>query len=327
VIRSLLTVLALSVLISPRAQVTPKKFGGSFDSWAVAGETNVFTRTDDAVQVQWDSSRTNSYLYLPLGITLTRADDFDLTFVLRIDSLELGTTPGKLDTFEIGAGLLNLTNAVDPQFFRGAGINAQHGPRDLIEFDYFPASSFISATVAPTIATAGNQILFSDNHPVDLDSGTYYQIVMRFSAMNQTLSSQLLIGDEHFRFLDPFPLKPLVLSSNYSDFAVDTLALINYSDEGQTPPQFAGSLKGSGTFWNLEAIVYNRPAMQIQRGTGEVRITFETSTGWSYQLQSTSDGSTWQSAGEAIMGTGIPVEVELTASTPQALFRVSAARL
>ncbi len=325
-IRLFLPFLALATVCA-RAQVTPKKFGGSFDLWAAAGDTNLFTHANGGVRVDWDSANTNSYFYLPLGLTLTRADDFDLSFVVRIDALQLGTTAGKEDTFEIGAGLLNLTNALDPEFFRGAGVNAQHGPRNLLEFDYFPASGFITATVAPTIATGKNQILFSDNHPVELEFGTYYQVVMSFSAANQTLRSQLLKGDASFRFFDPLPLKPLILSSNYGDFAVDTLALINYNDEGQIPPQFAGSLRGSGTFWNVELTVHNRPAMRIQEKSGEATITFETSIGWSYQLEAKSEADDWIKIGEPLAGTGNVVEVQMTEKSHSALFRVSARRM
>jgi hypothetical protein len=327
VIRFLITVLALATLGASTAQVTPKRFGGSFDSWAAAGNTNLFTPVNEGIRVDWDSSQTNSYYYLPLGLTLTRADDFELSFVMRLEALQLGTTPGKEDTFEIGAGLLNLTNALNPEFFRGAGINAQHGPRNLVELDYFPASGFISATVAPTIATANNQILFSDNHPVELELGTYYKVVMSFTATNQTLRSQLLKGDANFTFLDPFSLKSLILSSNYGDFAVDTLALINYNDEGQIPPQFAGSLRGSGNFWDVEVIVHNRPAMEIREKGGEIRITFETSIGWSYQLESQTEDGAWNAAGAPILGTGNPVEAKIAERSRLALFRVSATRL
>jgi len=40
-----------------RAQITPKKFGGSIDSWAAAGETNLFTQAEAGIRVDWDSSK------------------------------------------------------------------------------------------------------------------------------------------------------------------------------------------------------------------------------------------------------------------------------
>jgi hypothetical protein len=321
-------ILAFAMPVALRAQVTAKKFGGSFDSWAAAGETNLFTPAEGGIRVNWDSSKTNSYLYLPLGFALTRADDFEVTFVMRIDALQLGTTPGKEDTFEIAAGLLNLTNALRPDFFRGAGINPEHGPRNLIDFDYFPASGFITSTVAPTIATAGNQILFSDNHPMELDFGVYYKVQMSFTAQHQTLRSKLWESDSRTNFAaDPIELKPLVLSANYGDFAVDTLALVNYNDEGQVPPQFSGSLQGSGTFWSLEAMVYNRPEVHIREAGGQFVINFETSTGWRYEVQGQTRAGEWEILGKQFEGTGERIEVQIAAeNSPRRLFRISARR-
>jgi hypothetical protein len=329
VIHFLIIILAFAMPAALRAQVTAKTFGGSFDSWAAAGETTLFAPAEGGIRVDWNSSKTNSYLYLPLGFALTRKDDFDVTFVMRIDALQLGTTPGKEDTFEIAAGLLNLTNALRPDFFRGAGINPEHGPRNLFEFDYFPASGFITATVAPTIATAGNQILFSDNHPMELDLGVYYKVQMSFTAQDQTLRSKLWQSGTRTNFAAAATeLKPLILSVNYGDFAVDTLALINYNDEGQVPPQFSGSLQGSGTFWNMETTVYNRPEMHIRKVEGEFVISFETSIGWRYELQAQTSADGWEVVSQPIDGTGHPIELQIAPGNSQRrLFRIGGTRL
>jgi hypothetical protein len=310
-----------------QAQIAPKQFGGEFDQWFAAGATNLFTRTDQGISVSWDSAQPNSYFYFPLGFSLTRADDFDLILVFRVDALELGTTPGKPDTFEIAAGLLNLTNALDSQFFRGAGIDALHGPRNLLEFDYFPASGFITATVAPTIATSANKILFSDNHPFELELDSYYKVQMRFTSPDQTLRSRIWQSQSTNFSGDGTDLKPLLLSTNYGDFSVDALALMNYSDRDQSPPQFSGSLKGSGLFPQIEVIVYNRPAMHIAQRMNGTEITFETALGWRYQLQSKAAESVWQDIGTPLEGTNQAVSLPIEESSASALFRVKAQKL
>lgn len=327
-----LCALLACLLVPAYAQVSPKHFGGTFEHWLAAGATNLFNQAETGLQVNWDSSQTNSYYYFPLGFYLTRSDDFDVSLTLRIDTLTLGTTPGKADTFEIAAGLLNLTNALDPQFFRGSGINSQHGARNLIEFDYFPASQFISATIAPTIATSSNQILFSDNHPMELEPGVYYKLLMSFTAADQTLRSKLWRAESTTGIPvftnSPLELKSLILSSNYSDFAVDALALINYSDAAQSPPQFSGSLAGNGTFWNVETIVYNRPKLKIQSTGARFELIFETNDGWQYQLESRTDAGPWQPAGPITKGTGGPASVLLDpGSAVNEIYRVHGERL
>ncbi len=330
----LLQALALvgSLLISP-AQIAPKVAGDSFDSWLPAGDPTLFSREGGDVVVNWDSARPNSYCYVPLGFTVTPAEDFKVTLVFHLDSLAVGTTPGKLDTFEIAAGLINLTNALDPGLFRGAGIDPLHGARNLVEFDYFPAAGFITATVASTIATAGNQILYSHNYPMPLDLGVVYKIEMSFTAQDRTLRSVLWRQDGSGLFGDPgTELKPLVFGTNYPDFAVDALALINYSDAGQNPPQFSGSLQGRGVFQAARLTLYDRPAMSIERRGNALEIRFETNTGWTYQLESRVGNGAWQPIGPAVTGTGQPATVELAMSEPPSsnaatLFRVSAQRL
>jgi hypothetical protein len=109
---------------------------------------------------------------------------------------------------------------------------------------------------------------------------------------------------------------------------VDTLALINYNDEGQVPPQFSGSLNGSGTFWNVVATVYNRPEVHIRNDGGQFIIRFETSAGWRYELQSQTPAGGWEMVSDRIDGTGVPIEVQIVPeNSKRALFRISGSRL
>ncbi|HTG43226.1 MAG TPA: hypothetical protein VK633_01720 [Verrucomicrobiae bacterium] len=326
--------LLFCALLLPRAaleaQVTPKTFTG-FRDWTAVGETNLFHPVSGGMEMTWDSSKPNSYLYLPLGMILTREDDFKLTFIVTVTTLRLGTTPGQPYTFEIGAGLINLTNALAPRFYRGAGIDREHGPRNIVEFDYFPASGIIAPTVAPTIATAENQILFSDNHPLEIELDLPYKVEMSFTAPDQTLRTKMWKAETPGNGLSfaepPLELKPLALSSSYSGFAVNALALISYNDQGQNPPQFSGSVTATGLFSAMELQVFNRPLLAMNRAAEAMALSFETSPGWRYQLEQSATGELWRPFSTPLEGTGQSASVPFEPGDRLQIYRIRAERL
>src|SRR2546426_3698015 len=132
--------------------------------WRAFGDGSLFewNATNQNLEVTWDSSRTNSLFYRPLGTVLAKSDDFSFSFDLRLRDIAIGVDPGKPYTFEIAIGLCKFSSITNARFFRGAGINALYGPRNLVEFDYFPDSGF-GATIAPTVVSSNNSIRFSDN--------------------------------------------------------------------------------------------------------------------------------------------------------------------
>ena len=95
------------------------------NGWQIFGDTNLFywDSTNQNLAVTWDSSQTNSYFYHDLGTILARDDSFHLSFDLTFQDYASGTTPGKSYDFEAAIGLLNLANATQPDFSRGAGIS------------------------------------------------------------------------------------------------------------------------------------------------------------------------------------------------------------
>src|SRR5205814_2148917 len=103
--------------------------------WQVFGNTNLFhwDATNHNLRVTWDSSQTNSYFHHPLPTILAKDDDFSLAFDLRLDDIVAGPNTNKPSTFQIAVALLNLDDAVRPDFFRGAGINETSGPRNSVE--------------------------------------------------------------------------------------------------------------------------------------------------------------------------------------------------
>lgn len=310
------------------AQVPPIQWTESFSDapqhWRAHGQTNLFAwdAAAQAIDVTWDSQRTNSYFYLPLGMTLTRADDFKLAFTIRLDRIAIGTSEGKPYTFQIAAGLLNLSNAVNPQFFRGAGIDAVHGARNLLELAYFPDSGF-GATVAPTVATEANNIAFSGNYPLDLIPGGLYRFEMQFDSGSQTLRSSMWRNGER---IPAEGLKPLKLSTTFADFRLDSLAIASYSDAGQSP-QFAGSLQARGWIDDMELSVLHRVRGTISREAGNrTAIRFPTEFGWLYRIEASTDFERWELLASEIEGTGGEVVRSEPSAHSRQFFRVSARR-
>jgi hypothetical protein len=306
-----------------RPGIAPILFAEDFTAepadWRAHGETNLFGWNAGAgsLDVTWDSSRTNSYFYLPLGLTLTRADDFRLAFTLSLDEIQIGTTEGKPFTFQIAAGLLNTTNAFDPEMFRGTGIDPAHGPRNLVEFNYFPDSGF-GATIAPSVVTESNQIAFSGNHPFELVPAEVYRVEMSFDGTLQTLSTRMWKNGE------PFPsegLKTLQLGPEFADFRLNALAIASYSDAGQSP-QFAGSVRARGSIDDVELLVFHRPKLAMVKGAGTpLAVEFPTEDGWTYHLETSSDLAIWRGASGPHAGTGGLLRVPVTFESSRAFFR------
>jgi hypothetical protein len=305
------------------AQTTRENFSTAPASWSAFGDATLFQWNSEAgdLEVTWDSSRPNSYFYLPLPVKLTDMDDFEFSFTLRLADIEIGVDPTKPDTFEIAAGLINTTNAFASGLYRGSGINADHGPRNTIEWDYFPDSGF-GTTLGPTVATASNQIAFSDNHPLELSPGIRYLFELSYTATNRTVSSRLGSDGQ-----PPSALKELVLPASFTNFVMNAFAISSYNDAGQTPPQFAGSILAHGTVDDIAITIFHHPELRITSNAGGARLSFESETGWSYQLESSVDLRSWHAEGEAMAGTGDPIELSPALDEGARFLRIEAHRL
>ena len=79
-------------------------------NWIATGNTNLFhwNAANQNLEVNWDSSQTNSYFCRSFGTSLTKASDFMLGFDVRLSDIGPGTDTNKPFTFQIAIGLLNL---------------------------------------------------------------------------------------------------------------------------------------------------------------------------------------------------------------------------
>src|SRR5262249_41279674 len=158
------------------------------EGWRTFGDADLFRwdSTNQNLHVTWDSSRTNSYFWHPLGTILGKYDDFALECDLRLSDIATNTKSGP---FEIAVGFLNFSEASRTDFERGSGIDAVHGPRDIVELDYFPAGSYpdfgdVAPSFSPTIVSGDNNFA-SGFDLLELTTNDLFHIALVYSASNQ----------------------------------------------------------------------------------------------------------------------------------------------
>ena len=295
------------------------------NGWQEIGAEDLFDwHPETGVEVTWDSRRPNSYFAFPLGLTLHRGDDFTLDFTFHLEEITRGIDPTKPFTFQIAAGLIHLANATDPAMHRGAGINPEHGPRNIVEWTYFPDSGF-GATVGPTAISGENQLVFSSNHPLEIISGRTYRVEMTFSGETQSLTTRMWENGQPFGMGPEKALQPLVLPGSFTDFAVDAFAISSYSDAGQDP-EFAGSVYARAQLHTVSIALRNKPQLIVSHEDAPV-IEFASESGWRYFLERSTDGRTWTGIAGPLTGGGDLRVTDEQSPAGIALYRARGERL
>lgn len=271
--------------------------------------------------VTWDSRRTNSFFYYALPFALNRQDTFSFELTLRLDDVQIGIDPAKKSTFELCFGFLDLAQALRTNYFRGSGVSALSGPRGLVEFDYFPDSGF-GATIGPVVVSTNNQIAYAHTFPVELMPGETYRVKLAFDPVAQKLNTTLVHDGE------PIPIESVQYTADFRDFRVDAFSIHSYSDAGQSPPQFSGSLLAHGT---IDDVVVTWPDPPI--GTISLRregfswiASFAGNTGWTYALERSIDLNAWEQITNASGFDGTVNLTDADAPAQRAFYRVVATR-
>src|ERR1043166_6593416 len=267
--------------------------------WRSSGMTSLFrwNRTNQNLEVSWDSSQTNSFFFRRLGTILTKSDDFDFGFDLRLSDIHYGTSAGKTDTFEIAIGLFNSNNITNANYFRGSGHNSTYGVRNLVEFNYFPDAGF-GATLSATVVSTNNRIKPAHNFPLEMTTGDQFRIVLSYTASNQTLRTTATKNGNPFGLSPGNSLTDLVLTS-HPDFRVDALSVSSYSDAVQTGPlNFWGSVLAHGVIDNIMATFPAPPMglLSLSRQSGPRAVELFARSNWVYTLEGSSNLSGWKSA-------------------------------
>jgi len=289
--------------------------------WSIFGNTNLFQwdSTNQKLRVTWDSAQTNSYFHLPLGTILSRRDDFAMGFDLMLDDYVIGSTPGKLGTFETAIGCLNLEQATRTNFFRGAGVNATYGPKNLVEFNFFPAFDSFLPTIGQVIVSTNNSWLYNDSNRQEMTPGETFRVFMSYVAATRTLST--VISNNALQY----GLTQTISVPTNFDFRVATFSVSSYSDAIQPPPP--GSIRAHGTVDNITITMPPPPVMNLTGAfsNGLWRVQFLSRSNWLYALERSLDFQPWTNASALIAGNA--TNLVLSDANPpsgRALYRVRA---
>lgn len=305
---SVLALAGLSLVCASRAATIVEDFSTNPQArgWQVFGNTNLFAwnSTNQNLEVTWDSTQPNSYFYYPLGISLTRYDDFSLEFDLRLNDIASGVEPGKTGPLEIGFGFLNLAEATSTNFMRGSF----GGAPDVAEFDYYTSGyydyagmvypappstvpSFIPGTDSFDYAPA-----FVSLFETELPTNQTVHIRLAYTGANQTAILTLTTNGV---LLSQLP--PLVLSDPGNsefipadNFHVDTFSISSYSSTGDD----YDSVLAHGTVDNLAITAQILPIASLAGGltNGLWQAQVFTHSNWFYTLERSTDLHFWTTA-------------------------------
>lgn len=307
----------------------------SQDGWQIFGDTNLFqwNSTNHVLDVTWDSSRPNSYFYIPLGTILTKNDDFFFSFDLTLSQAGTGDSTGPLS---LALGFLNLADAIDPGFSRGAGISP-----NVAEFDYYPDGFFDDdgaifnspATASPSFVDCTSSAFAPNDltpYEIELPTNVLIHVALVYTASNQTAC--LTISTNGIPLAQ---LPALVINDNgnggftdTSDYRVNIFSVNSYSEAGTYYP-YITSIFAQGTVSNLVVTV---PPPPVQNFSGILTNTiwqaqFISQNNWLYTLKRSTDLQSWTSVSPATPGNGTNLFLlDTNPPTDHAFYRVWAIR-
>lgn len=315
----------LAITLSLHGATITDDFGAdpAARGWHSFGDTNLFSWDSAAgkLNVTWDSSRTNSYFYRPLGTILDRQDDFGFAVDLKLLDFAGGINPDKDSTFQLGLGFLNLDNATRTNFFRGNGALCPN----LVEFDFFPDTGF-GPTVWPAAWSTNSTLSYNganDYTLLNLPVIVTMRVSMSYSASNQTIRTTITTNGVAVGVVSDVKLSP-----TFTDFRVGAFAFESYSDAGQNP-MFGGSLLAHGIVDNV-VVTFPPPPVQNLAGrlaAGQWQMLFTSRTNWVYTLERSPALQSWAAVSMPTAGNGGTLMLTDTSPLPGvAFYRVRAER-
>lgn len=294
--------------------------------WRISGDSSLFhwNAAEGAIDVTWDSSRSNSFCFRPLGTVLTRADNFRLTFALRLTELRLGSTPGKPAEFPIAVGLIHQSMTTNANTYRGAGVSGTYGVRNLIEWDFYADAGF-GDTWATTVVSTNNVFAYGHTFPVPLIPGDLYRITLAYTASNQVLRTTALRNGQ------PMGEFETIVLSGRPDFRVDAVSITSYSDAVQPgPAMFHGSVHARGQIEDIALSLPPPPVDQLalHLGTNERGASFLAASNWMHRLERSVDLQAWLPASAWMSGQGSRATLRDTnaVTTGVAFYRIRSER-
>jgi hypothetical protein len=270
-------------------------FQESFDTdpssrgWSHHGDATLMRWSPETgrLEATWDSTRTNSFFHHPLGTVLARNDDFRFSFTFQLE--EIHTSPPE-GTFPLAVGLLRRADAFRSDFYRGAGVNPAWGPRNLVEFDYFPPSTTITATPSSAMVSSNNlRWLSVDLHPYELPLKDPLRVEVVFNAGSQTLSLRLSSRGQELTS------GTRTLAGSFGDFRVDAISVTSYSGEHQ-PAGYGAELLARGWIDDLEVEFPAPPTTHLSIAVfpAGTQVSFPLVAGWQPMLERSANLVAWQ---------------------------------
>jgi len=328
-LRTILTAIAIMLPIV-RLPLNAAEISEDFASdpaahgWLRFGNTNLFLwdSTNQNLRVIWDSAQTNSYFHHPLGTVLAHEDDFQLSFDLMFESYAGGVYPNRPGSMEAAIGLINLDDASRTNYSRGAGANSTIGPRNLMEFDFFPAFDIFLPTIAQTIIGT-NSSPYADwgyDHAnlQEMTPGQTFHVAMKYMGTNHTLTTVVSNSGAQYG-----PTQIITLSSPV-DFRLTTAAICSYSHQNSFD-----SLLATGRVDNLHLVLPNPPVENLAghfAGSNWL-VSFSSQSNWLYALERTTNFAAWLMITTNTPGTGATTGLLDTNPPPGgASYRVRASR-
>jgi hypothetical protein len=267
------------------------------NGWQIFGNTSLFAwdSTNQNLRVTWDSSKTNSYFHLPLSTVLASDDDFNLSFDLTFEDYASGTTPGKSFAAPVAIGFFNYDQAAHTNFCRGAGINPTYGPKNLVEFNFFPAFDVFLPTIDQIIVSTNNVWLYNHDNLIEMTPGEIFRVNLDYVAATRTLTTVISNNATQYG-----QTQTIVVPANF-DFRLTRLSISSYSDVRDI-----GSVLAHGTVDNLRVTVPEPPVTHLSGAFvgANWQLQFTSRTNWLYQLERTTNFTTWQAAANAVSGNG-----------------------
>jgi len=291
------------------------------NGWQIFGDTNLFQwdSTNGNLDVTWDSSQTNSYFYHPLGTILARDDSFHLNFDLTFQDYASGTTPGKSFDFEAAIGFLDLANAMQTNFSRGAGVNKTYGPDNLVEFAFFPAFSIYQPTISQVIVSTNNAWLYNNSNQRDMTPGQWFHVEMDYNGAARTLTTVVTNNGVQYGMT-----QTILVPTNF-DFRVAAVSVNSYSDQNAT-----GSILAHGTVDNFVVTVSSPPVQNFvgdfTNGVWQAQF-LSSNSNWLYTLQRSADFQSWTNVSPTTPGNATNLFVQDTnPPVDKAFYRMEAQR-
>ncbi len=294
--------------VSPAALTVTQDFSNNplAHGWKLFGDASLFqwNAANQNLQVTWDSSRSNSYLQLPLGTVMSRSDDFRVELDLLLNDFQGGVNPAKPGPMQLAFGFQNRANAESTNFNRGTGADSPN----LVEFNFFPDTGF-GPTVWPAVISTNSEFNYNgsgDFQLFDLPTGITLHIVLAYTSSNQTVLTSIRTNGVLVGPVASARIGSTFGGTPFTQFKVDTLAISSYSDLGLAPGPYASSLLAHGVIDNL-VVTFPPPPIQHEQSllaAGEWQHSFISRANWNYVLQATTDFQSWTNLGAPHAGTG-----------------------